>query len=242
VGAAFGALAEANKKVKETLLRGEQALALQGFIEDSNPAFEKMLQAIEKYQAAVRADIDCQAVQSRTAMARLGMAVIAGCGVGFALFLAFTWQIRRSISARLEEVSQALAEAFHSLRDAVGKITDSSRILAEGSSSEAASVEETSASVAEIESMVKNTCDNAESARQLGAAARIAAEEGSTQIQRMSSAMDDIKNSSDEVEKIIKTIDEIAFQTNLLALNAAVEAARAGEGRQGVCGGGRRGP
>ncbi len=233
VGAAFQSLTEKNNKVKDTLLRGEQALALQSFIEESNPAFEKILQAIEKYQTSVKQDADRQLGESTTRMKRLGVIVLLACGVGFSFFLVFAWQIRRNISTGLEKVSTTLSEAFHSLSTAVGEIAASSLSLSEASSEEAASIEETSASMAEMGSMAKSTQENAEAARQWGTDARVAAEAGSEQIHRMSVAMDDIKKSSDEVEKIIKTIDEIAFQTNLLALNAAVEAARAGEAGRG---------
>jgi methyl-accepting chemotaxis protein len=57
--------------------------------------------------------------------------------------------------------------------------------------------------------------------------------EGAADMERMNTAIAAIQSSSDDVAKIIKTIDEIAFQTNILALNAAVEAARAGSAGMG---------
>jgi len=105
--------------------------------------------------------------------------------------------------------------------------------LAEGSSEQAASIEETSSSLEEMSSMTKRNADNAHKANDLARQARGAADNGANEMQAMSQAMNEIKTSSDDIGKIIKTIDEIAFQTNILALNAAVEAARAGEAGMG---------
>ena len=77
--------------------------------------------------------------------------------------------------------------------------------------------------------MTKRNAENAQEAKELANQARTAAESGTAEIQNMSQAMDAIKAASNNIAKIIKSIDEIAFQTNILALNAAVEAARAGE-------------
>jgi methyl-accepting chemotaxis protein len=82
-------------------------------------------------------------------------------------------------------------------------------------------------------SMTKSNAENAQKANDLAREARTAADKGAADMRAMNQAMHAIKVSSDDIAKIIKTIDEIAFQTNILALNAAVEAARAGEAGMG---------
>ena len=81
--------------------------------------------------------------------------------------------------------------------------------------------------------MTRRNAEHADNAKKLAAQTRSAADTGFNDMRDMSQAMAGIKSSSDNIGKIIKTIDEIAFQTNILALNAAVEAARAGEAGMG---------
>jgi methyl-accepting chemotaxis protein len=104
-----------------------------------------------------------------------------------------------------------------------------SQLLAEGASEQAAAIEETSASLEEMSSMTKRNADSSHKANELARQTRTAADQGVADMQALNGAMDALRSGSNDIAKIIKTIDEIAFQTNILALNAAVEAARAGE-------------
>lgn len=133
------------------------------------------------------------------------------------------------ISRRLRETNLALGASTAIVQENSTLVAASSQALADGSSSQAASLEETSASLEELSSMTKRNADSAHQAKLAATEARTSADLGAEHMKAMAAAMSTIKASSDDIAKIIKTIDEIAFQTNILALNAAIEAARAGE-------------
>ena len=159
---------------------------------------------------------------------------LGSASIGFAALAAILVTLNSMrVRQALTRLVDTLSEGSDSLIGSANTVASASQSLARESSQQAASIEETSATLEEMSTMTKLNTDNTRKANDLAKQARVAADKGANDMQAMSTAMEAIKASSDDIAKIIKTIDEIAFQTNILALNAAVEAARAGEAGMG---------
>ena len=145
-------------------------------------------------------------------------------------------QIKGSLNMAVENLGKVLhhvAISADQVASASVQISSGGQSLSQGASEQASSLEEVSSSLQEMSSMTKQNALNAREAKGVAETARDSADKGVESMNRMSSAINKIKTSSDATARIVKTIDEIAFQTNLLALNAAVEAARAGDAGRG---------
>jgi hypothetical protein len=143
------------------------------------------------------------------------------------------WLVRVQIARPLDAATARIDMGAVEVAAAALQVSKSSQSLSDGASTQAASLEESSASLEEMASMTKRSAEGARSASAAAARTRQSADAGALKMQDLRTAMGSIRTASEDIMKILKTIDEIAFQTNILALNAAVEAARAGEAGAG---------
>ena len=137
--------------------------------------------------------------------------------------------IAESLSRTLLEIDQA-AEQVASGSE---QVSGGAQALSQGATEQASSIEELSATVDEISGNVRMNAENAQLSNRKVMETAEEIESGNAQMNELIVAMNEIKATTDQIGKIIKAIDDIAFQTNILALNAAVEAARAGAAGKG---------
>lgn len=138
-----------------------------------------------------------------------------------------------AVRDKLNEIVSNILSATDQVSAGAKSISQSSMNLATGATDQAGSVEELSATVDTVNEKTQVNAKNSQKANKISEESRMNALAGNDEMNKMLESMEGIKQSSNSISKIIKTIEDIAFQTNLLALNAAVEAARAGEHGKG---------
>ena len=144
------------------------------------------------------------------------------------------------IQVSIEKISQSLNDTLHQIVLSADEVSASSESvssgaqgLSDGVKEQAAAIEQLAASIESLSKDVAANANDAQSANVTVSEVGQYIEESNREMENLIHAMSDIRYSSDEIEKIVKTIEDIASQTNLLSLNASIEAARAGDAGKG---------
>lgn len=219
---------------------GFAALSAAGKADEANRiTLQKMTPVMDVIQKSAKALGEASlakrtaAVGEFEAVLRLGAAASATLAVLLTLVAGVAFLIVSRLVRALRKIAVSVANEAYNVARASTQISEAGRQLAENASEQAASLEETSAATKEIGTTASHNRESSQAAADLVAQSGERLSTTNRSLDLMVAAMASINGSSDQVAKITKVIEEIAFQTNILALNAAVEAARAGDAGSG---------
>lgn len=146
------------------------------------------------------------------------------------------WKVKQALISTADMLNDTMMQiniAAEQVANGSEQVASGAQALSQGATEQASAIQELSASMNEVSDHSSKTAKNAEEAKAISVASANAINRGKEQMDEMVRSMEEISNTSNEIGKIIKAIEDIAFQTNILALNAAVEAARAGDAGKG---------
>jgi len=217
--------------------------ALCGF--DATDQDQAQARELAQRQQGIKADLDALAKATgdnltgsleglqQAALARQKTNIIVCIVVLLVAAVVISFIIKRLVVAPVQAVIGSLMDHSSQVQSSADQLAGSSQQIANSTSEQAAGLQEASASLEQLSTRTNQNAGNAREANKVSTEVYSASESSQEAMERMATAIQQIKESADSTAKIIQTIDEIAFQTNLLALNAAVEAARAGEAGKG---------
>ncbi len=158
--------------------------------------------------------------------------ILVAIGIGLIIAVGISFYAIHGLSKPVAKVIDNLNMSINQLASASVQASANGQQLAEGNAELASSIEETSSTLEEFTSMIKQSNQNTADCAKLSLQSKKLADKGYGEMISMLKMINEIKDASGQMAKIIKVIDELAFQTNILAINAAIEAARAGDAGQ----------